>query len=138
MEPELRPNCSMTWLEDLLVPLIAVVTLPVGILLFVLGMPTLAIATFVIGWFLLVPVLAILGDTLAAETGESGNEDDPLEVLRDRYAKGEISESEFERQVERLLATEDVDVGDASAVEDVLDANDETVDRSYDLERSRR
>jgi uncharacterized membrane protein len=128
----------MNLLEDLLVPLIAVVTLPIGILLFVLGMETFAIATFVIGWFLLVPVLAILGDTLSSETDGSATEDDPLELLRERYAKGEISESEFERQVEQLLATEDVDVGDVSAVEDVLDSNDESVDRSYDLERSRR
>ncbi|HKL29764.1 MAG TPA: SHOCT domain-containing protein [Natrialbaceae archaeon] len=128
----------MNWLEDLLVPLIAVVTLPIGILLFVMGAGELAIATFVIGWFLLVPVLAILGDTLSSERDESTTEDDPLEVLRERYAKGEISESEFERQVEKLLATEDVDVGDASAIEDVLDSNDESVDRSYDLERSRR
>ena len=128
----------MNWLEDLLVPLIAVVTLPIGILLFVVGMETLAIATFVVGWFLLVPVLAILGDSLSSERDESATEDDPLEVLRERYAKGEISESEFERQVEKLLATEDVDVGDVSAIEDVLDSNDESVDRSYDLERSRR
>lgn len=128
----------MNPLEDLLVPLIAVATLPVGILLFVMGAWEWAIATFVVGWFLLVPVLAILGDALASETGESAPDEDPLEVLRERYAKGEISESEFERQVEKLLATEAVDVGDASAVQDVLDSNDETVDRSYDLERSRR
>ncbi|MFW6376642.1 MAG: SHOCT domain-containing protein [archaeon] len=128
----------MNWLEDLLVPLIAVVTLPIGILLFVVGMETVAIATFVIGWFLLVPVLAILGDTLSSETDESATGEDPLEVLRERYAKGEISESAFERQVEQLLATEDLDVGDVSAVEDVLDSNDESVGRSYDLERSRR
>jgi uncharacterized membrane protein len=128
----------MNPLEDLLVPLIAVATLPVGILLFVMGAWEWAIATFVVGWFLLVPVLAILGDALASETGESAPDEDPLEVLRERYAKGEISESEFERQVEKLLATEAVDVGDASAVQDVLDSNDETVDRSYDRERSRR
>lgn len=128
----------MTLLEDVLVPLVAVVTLPVGVLLFVLGASRMALATFVIGWFLLVPVLAILGDTLSSRADDSATHDDPLEVLRERYARGEISEAEFERQVEHLLTTEDVDVGDASAVEDVLDANDETVDRSYDLERSRR
>ncbi|MFQ3293557.1 MAG: putative membrane protein [Halobacteriales archaeon] len=128
----------MNLLEDLLVPLVAVVTLPVGIMLFFLGLETLAMATFVIGWFFLVPVLAILGDALSATTDESATSTDPLEVLRERYAKGEISEAEFERQVRHLIATEDVDVGDASTVEDVLDANDESIDRSYDLERSRR
>ncbi|MFT4890091.1 MAG: hypothetical protein ACI9YT_001004 [Halobacteriales archaeon] len=128
----------MNWLEDLLVPLIAVATLPIGILLFVVDLEVFALATFVIGWFLLVPVLAILGDALSTETPESTTDEDPLEVLRERYAKGAISESEFERQVERLLATEEIDVEDPSAVEDVLDANDETVERSYDRERSRR
>ncbi|MFC6904069.1 SHOCT domain-containing protein [Halalkalicoccus tibetensis] len=33
-------------------------------------------------------------------------DDDPLVVLRDRYARGEITEEEFERRLDRLLATE--------------------------------
>jgi hypothetical protein len=32
--------------------------------------------------------------------------DDALETLRDRYARGEIDEAEFEARVERLLETE--------------------------------
>jgi hypothetical protein len=31
---------------------------------------------------------------------------DPLQVLRERYARGEIDQAEFERRVERLLRTE--------------------------------
>lgn len=41
-----------------------------------------------------------------AETTES---DDPLEIARRRYARGEISEVELERTVDRLLETEAVD-----------------------------
>jgi uncharacterized membrane protein len=125
-------------IQDLLVPLVAVLTLPVGVLLAVFGPIEYAIATFVIGWFLLVPVLAIVGDVVFDRSADPETSVDPLETLRERYARGEMTEAEFERQVEQLLATEDLDPGDASAVEDVLDSNDETVDRSTDFERSRR
>jgi uncharacterized membrane protein len=125
-------------IQDLLVPLVAVLTLPVGVLLAVFGPIEYAIATFVIGWFLLVPVLAIVGDVVFDRSANPETSVDPLETLRERYARGEMTEAEFERQVEQLLATEDLDPGDASAVEDVLDSNDETVDRSTDFERSRR
>jgi uncharacterized membrane protein len=33
-------------------------------------------------------------------------EDDPLSVLRERYARSEITDEEFERRLDRLLATE--------------------------------
>ena len=45
-------------------------------------------------------------------TGESASEtdaeesDDPLRVLRRRYARGDIDETEFERRLDRLLASE--------------------------------
>lgn len=39
-------------------------------------------------------------------TGAEPAGDDPLAVLRDRYARGEITEEEFERRLDRLLATE--------------------------------
>ena len=35
--------------------------------------------------------------------------DDPPETLRERYARGELSKAEFERQVEQLLETEPAD-----------------------------
>lgn len=41
----------------------------------------------------------------SAPTSET---EDALETLRRRYARGELSEAEFERQVERLLETETV------------------------------
>jgi len=42
-------------------------------------------------------------------TGRDDETDDALDALRDRYARGEIDDVEFERRVERLLETESVD-----------------------------
>lgn len=41
----------------------------------------------------------------ASET-EAEESDDPLRVLRRRYARGDIDEAEFERRLDRLLASE--------------------------------
>jgi uncharacterized membrane protein len=40
---------------------------------------------------------------------ETAGADDPLEIARRRYARGEIGEAELERTVDRLLETEAVD-----------------------------
>jgi len=42
-------------------------------------------------------------------TPSSDKPDDALVVLRDRYARGEISEQAFEQRLERLLETESVE-----------------------------
>ncbi len=41
--------------------------------------------------------------------GPDGETAEALETLRDRYARGDLSEPEFERRLERLLETESVD-----------------------------
>ncbi len=38
----------------------------------------------------------------------TSEDDDALATLRERYARGELTDAEFERQVEQLLETEDV------------------------------
>ncbi|ELZ20271.1 hypothetical protein C475_20897 [Halosimplex carlsbadense 2-9-1] len=43
------------------------------------------------------------------DRGRSDEADDALAELRDRYARGEIDDEEFEARVERLLETESVD-----------------------------
>jgi hypothetical protein len=131
----------------LLTPLFAVATLPVGILtaLFVGLAP--AVAVFVVGWLLLVPVTAILfgGEMMsgpmsgefeerfeaemeAAITGsdtDDGTNEDPVEVLRQRYARGEISDAELERGLEALLETEGLDAEDTEDIEKTIDRLDD-------------
>ena len=57
----------------------------------------------------------------APSTHATSDEDDALATLRDRYARGELTDAEFERQVERLLETED-----AGAARERLDRERET------------
>jgi uncharacterized membrane protein len=128
---------------DRLTPLFAVVTLPLGILAFMFSSWQAAAVVFVVGWFLLVPASAILlGPSWDEEMeqvaefqeaserldGESGGgettQTDPVDELRDRYARGEIDEAEFERRLEGLLETEDVDAADQEAVERAVERLD--------------
>ncbi|MFO7927322.1 SHOCT domain-containing protein [Natronomonas sp.] len=75
------------------------------------------------GYIVIVPVVAILfGDaddvaewwddetapeTVDVETADA--EPEPLQTLRDRYARGELSDAEFDRKLDRLLETETID-----------------------------
>lgn len=106
-----------------LVGLVAVVTLPAAALagIFV-GTETAAVVA-VVGWLFLVPVLAILSDEEILSVEEEQEEatesaSDPLETLRERYARGDIDEAAFERRLERLLETEDVDLPPEAEHED--------------------
>lgn len=53
----------------------------------------------------------ILGDVVEDffESSAAAATTDPVETLRDQYARGEIDETEFERRLDRLLETEPVD-----------------------------
>jgi uncharacterized membrane protein len=69
------------------------------------------------GYIVLVPITAILfgdetdveeywdGDATGVAEDES-TEDDALAELRSRYARGELTDEQFERKLERLLETE--------------------------------
>jgi len=113
-------------LVSILGVLTAVVTLPVGVLtaLFLGFLP--AAVVFVIGWFLLTPLLIIGGEELvpllrerqtATATATEVPEEDPLEELKHRYARGEIDDLEFERRVERLVELDDVDASTVEAAD---------------------
>ena len=43
-----------------------------------------------------------------SDGGETTHERDPLVLLKQRYARGELSEAEFEHRVSTLLNTEDI------------------------------
>lgn len=101
----------------------AVLTLGVGLLALFLGYDWFWMA-FVFGWVVLTPLAGMLssdenavvehadGEAAARTTGAGEDGDstkDALETLRDRYARGELTEEQFERKVERLLETETVE-----------------------------
>ncbi len=98
------------------------------------------LAALLIGYIVVVPLVAMMtgeeeqeeGEEYEAELYEGEDEEwspqareaiprpkrDALEVLRDRYAHGELTEEQFERKVEVLLDTETLE----NAQEWVLDA----------------
>lgn len=144
---------------EALVGVVAVATLPVGILAALFLGPLEGATVFVVGWLLLVPILGILTDAVSgpgvddeiegavkeriAESIEGssdgasarGSGEDPLEALRERYARGEIGDAEFERTLERLIATEDVEVPDGVSVGDVAVEREGETDDDVAFER---
>lgn len=95
--------------------LIAVVTLPLAGLGGLVAEPVGG-AIAMIGWFLLTPVLLFWGKDIAAllyadDNSEAGADDDidAVETLKRRYAEGELSDEEFERRLDRLVALDEAD-----------------------------
>ncbi|MFC6717312.1 SHOCT domain-containing protein [Natrialbaceae archaeon GCM10025810] len=94
---------------------------------------------FVLGFFILLPLIWLLGDDfpLVEPEGAEGVRatDDrprpnPVAELRDRYATGELTEAEFERRLERLLETE--------GLEDVYEERRRPMDLGEERRRSGR
>lgn len=83
------------------------------------GLTTLIAA---VGYLLLVPLAAFLQEpllTMVRDDDSADEEQAALDRLRDRYARGEIDELEFERRLERLLETETVEDAAARGSRDV-------------------
>jgi len=90
------------------------------------------------GYIVLVPVTAILfGDETEVERWWDGERDevaeaetdsggDALEELRARYARGELTDEQFERKLDRLLETE--------TIEDVEDEKRRMREREREIE----
>lgn len=82
-----------------------------------IGLSTLPGVIFLLGFFVLIPLILVLGEEFPlvepaeevqpVEQVQPTRERDPIEELRRRYARGEISETEFENRLERLLETEE-------------------------------
>ena len=60
---------------------------------------------FIIGFAGVLPMVSILVAWYESRSS-STDESSPLDALRDRYARGEIDEAEFERRLDALLETE--------------------------------
>ena len=76
------------------------------------------------GLFVVLPVLHTLTKPLPdgdSEGDENATGDPALDALRERYARGDIDEREFERKLDRLLETEDAETAD--------DPGDDVADR---------
>ncbi|WP_338726830.1 SHOCT domain-containing protein [Haladaptatus sp. DJG-WS-42] len=96
------------------------------------------LAAMLFGYIVVVPIVALLfGDdedgldtwwdgqwndtSEQAESEPTVNNRDALETLRDRYARGELTDEQFERKLERLLDTDTLEsVEDRAAVRDRL------------------
>ncbi|QLG28744.1 SHOCT domain-containing protein [Halorarum halophilum] len=66
--------------------------------------------------------------------GTADPEADALEILRDRYARDEIDEAEFERRVDALLRTESVEDARADAARRAAE-RERATDQGTDVER---
>ena len=106
---------------EAMVEVIAVVTLPAAALAAVFLGGGAAGIVAIVGWLFLVPTLGVLSDHVdlgsdstddSVDATADDSADDALQRLRERYAAGEIDDVEFERRLERLLKTEDVEVPD--------------------------
>jgi uncharacterized membrane protein len=98
-------------LETLVAGGVTMLTLTVAFGLMFAGVPWFWVA-FPVGFGGLLPMA--LGATRLykrrqpSDSRPTTDEDDALATLRERYARGDLTEAEFERQVEVLLETEDV------------------------------
>lgn len=89
---------------------VAVLTFGLTALTSVLGGGVLIPTIFITGFFVLIPLIGILGDDFPlVESPTETPRKDPVETLRDRYARGEIDQAEFERRLEYLVETEDTE-----------------------------
>lgn len=124
-----------------LMGIVAILTFGLTALTAVLGGGVLIPAIFITGFFILIPLIGILGEDFPlvesrTETPQPTPRKDPVETLRDRYARGEIDQVEFERRLEYLVETEDIEF-DVTAELGQLDSERQTTAPERELERER-
>lgn len=99
-------------LESVVAGAVTAVTFLVGFGLLFAGVPWFWVA-FPVGFAGVLPMAVgaarLYRHRQESETQSATEDDDALTTLRDRYARGKLTDAEFERQVERLLETEDAE-----------------------------
>lgn len=66
------------------------------------GWPAFAFVGPLFGLLVMGAVIYLLGRVLTTSSASSAQQDDAMETLRQRYARGEIDEEEFEKQARTL------------------------------------
>ena len=100
---------ELSW--DEMLAIFVLLTLGAGFVAMVAGMPYFWLI-WVLGFAVVLPILGILfpedeADSELAEDERDANvSTNPLISLRDQYARGDLTDEEFERKLDRLLETE--------------------------------
>lgn len=124
--------------EEIVTGAVSAITFLVGFGLMFAGVQFFWVA-FVVGFAGVLPMaLGLVNyyqqkESKAGNTGTGTETEDALEELRQRYARGEFSDEEFERRVERLLETESV--SDAREHTERIDNGTRTDRRKREIER---
>ena len=97
-----------------LIGIVSVLTFGFSSISAIIGLRLFPAVIFAAGFFILVPLIALLGEDFPLVDGDEDSpspapRQDPVETLRDRFASGEISQREFEERLEYLLETEDLE-----------------------------
>ena len=97
--------------RDEMFGIFVLLTLGAGFVAMAAGMPYFFLI-WVLGFAVVLPILGILfpedeADSELAEDEQGADvSTDPLTSLRDQYARGDLTDEEFERKLDRLLESE--------------------------------
>lgn len=84
----------------------ALLMLGIGLTASIIGFETIGALVLTVGLVVIVPLVYLFVRPELEPAAEEPETHDPFEQLQFRYARGEISEAEFESKVDRLLETE--------------------------------
>lgn len=87
----------------------ALLVLATGLTAAILDLDPLGGLIMTVGLVAVVPLVYLLYSPRGEEESAGRDATDPVEELRRRYATGEVDEDEFERRLDRLLETEDLE-----------------------------
>ena len=113
--------------EDLWL-LLGIVTFALVAVFGAVGLEILAGPMAIIGWFLITPIFLFWGEEIAEvlfddeEVFSTPEPEDPIDLLKHRYATGEIDDEEFEHRLERLLDVDELPDGVFSSSRETREA----------------